>query len=50
MALKFYSSVKESIKTKVRKLRGLIPTFGDVTEEEMVGTELLFSFQMLLFS
>ena len=37
MALKFYTSVTKGLKLKVRKFRGLIGTFVEVTEEKQVG-------------
>ena len=37
IALKFYISVANGLKLKVRKFWGLIPTFVEVTEEKLVG-------------
>ena len=37
LSLTFYSSVAEGPKLKVRKFGGLIPMFGEVTGEKMVG-------------
>ena len=34
--LKFYTSVAKGIKQKVRKFRGLIPTFVEVTGEKLL--------------
>ena len=36
VALKFYTSVTKGLKLKVRKFRGLIGTFVEVTEEKQV--------------
>ena len=41
MALKFYTSVTKGFKLKVRKFYRLIPTFVEVTGENLVGS--LFS-------
>ena len=41
MALKFDTSVAKELKLKVRKFRGLIPTFVEVTEEKLVGGTFL---------
>ena len=41
MASKFYISVAERLKLKVRKFWWLIPTFVDVTGEELVGLDFL---------
>ena len=35
--LKFYTSVAKGLKLKVRRFWGLIPTFGEVTGEKLVG-------------
>ena len=35
--MKFYTSIEEGSKLKGRKFWGLIPTFGEVTEENLVG-------------
>ena len=35
--MKFYTSVAEGSKLKGRKFWGLIPTFAEVTEENLVG-------------
>ena len=35
MILKFYSSVTKGLKLKVKKFLGLIPTFGEVTVENV---------------
>ena len=35
--LKFYTSVAKGFKLKVRKFWGLIPTFAEVTGENLVG-------------
>ena len=40
MALKFYTSVAKSLKLKVRKIWGLIPTFVEVTGEKLVVASL----------
>ena len=37
MALKFYTSVANSLKVKARKPLGLIPMFEEVTGEKLVG-------------
>ena len=37
MALKFYISVANRFKLKVRKFRGLVILFVEVTEEKLVG-------------
>ena len=37
MTLKFYTSVAKGLKLKVRKSRGLIPVFVEVTGEKLVG-------------
>ena len=37
MVLKFYTSVENGFKLKVRKFWGLIPTFVEVTGEKLVG-------------
>ena len=37
MALKFYTSVANGSKLKVRKFYGLVSTFGKVTGETLVG-------------
>ena len=39
--LKFYTSVAKGLKLKVRKFWGLIPTFVEVTGEELVGRVFL---------
>ena len=45
MALKFYTSVKNVLKLKIRKFRELIPTFVEVTENKLVkGNFLPLSF------
>ena len=36
---KFYTIVTKVLKLKVRKFWGLIPTFAEVTEENLVGWE-----------
>ena len=36
MALKSYTTVAKGVKLKVRKSRGLISTFAEVTEEKLV--------------
>ena len=36
MALKFYTSAAKGLKLKVRKFRGLIPSFVEVTREKLV--------------
>ena len=41
--LKFYASVVKDSKLKVRKFRGLVPTFVEVTWEELVGSGSLFA-------
>ena len=41
MALKFYNGVAKGFKLKVRKFYRLIPTFVEVTRENLVGS--LFS-------
>ena len=38
--LKFYTSVENGLKLKVRKFWGLIPTFVEVTAEKLVGGDL----------
>ena len=38
--LKFYTSVANGLKLKVRKIWGLIPTFIEVTGEKLVGRGL----------
>ena len=35
--MKFYTSIEEGSKLKGRKFWGLIPTFAEVTEENLVG-------------
>ena len=35
MALKIYSSLSKELKVKVRELRVLVPTFGEVTGEKL---------------
>ena len=35
--LKFYTSVAQGLKLKVRKFWGLIPTFTEVTEQKLVA-------------
>ena len=40
--LKFYTSVAKRLKLKVRKFKGLIPTFVEVTGEKLVGRGALF--------
>ena len=35
--LKFYTSVAKELKLKVRKFRGRIPTFSEVTGEKLLG-------------
>ena len=35
--LKFFSSMAKVLKLKVRKIRGLIPTFVEVTGKKLVG-------------
>ena len=37
MVLKFYTSVAKRLKLKVRKFKGLISTFVEVTEEKWYG-------------
>ena len=37
MVMKFYNSVVNGLKLKVRKFWGLIPTFVEVTVEKLVG-------------
>ena len=37
MDLKFYTSVEKELKLKVIKFLWLIPTFGEVTWEKLVG-------------
>ena len=37
MNLKFYASVTKGLNIKVRKFRGLVPTFLEVTGEKLVG-------------
>ena len=41
MALKFDSSRVKGLKLKFRKFLGLIPTFGDVAGEKLVGEGFL---------
>ena len=41
MALKFHISVANRFKLKVRKFRGLVILFVEVTEEKLVGGGLL---------
>lgn len=41
MAVEFYSSTAKVLKLKVRKFLGLIPTFGDVAGEKLVGEGFL---------
>ena len=36
MVLKFYTSVERRLKLKVKKFLGLIPTFVEVTEKNLV--------------
>ena len=40
MALKFYTSLTKGLKLKVRTFERLIPTFVEVTGEELVGGDL----------
>ena len=37
MTFNVYTSVAKGLKLKVRKFQGLIPTFVDVTRENLVG-------------
>ena len=37
MALTFYTSLTKGLKLKVRKFWGLIPTFGEIAGEKLVG-------------
>ena len=41
MSRKFYNSVAERLKLKVRKFWGLIATFVDVTAEKLVAGDIL---------
>ena len=41
MVLKFYPSVAKGLKLKVKNFWGLIPTFIEVTGEELVGPLIL---------
>ena len=41
MALKFNTSVAEELKLKVKKFLGLIPTFVEVTGENLVGVDMI---------
>ena len=38
MTLKFYSSVAKGLKLKVEKFSGIIPMFGEVIGEKLVGS------------
>ena len=40
MALKFYTSMTQVLKLKVRKFLGINPTFVEVTGEKLVGGPL----------
>ena len=41
MALIFYDNVAKGLKLKIRKFRGVILTFGEVTREKLVGREII---------
>ena len=41
MVLKFYSSVAVGLKLKVRKFKGLFPTFVEVTKKKLIGWAFL---------
>ena len=43
MNLKFYTSVAKGLKLKVRKFYGLVPTYVEVTGENLVGRGGLFA-------
>ena len=40
MVFKFYSIDAKGLKVKVRKFWGLVPAFGQVTEEKMIEARL----------
>ena len=37
MALKFYCRVAKGLRLKLSKFSGLMPTFGEVTGEQLIG-------------
>ena len=49
MALKFNTSVAKELKLKVKKFLGLIPTFVEVTGENLVGVDRIKRRNVALF-
>ena len=49
MALKFNTSVAKELKLKVKKFLGLIPTFVEVTGENLVGVDMIKRRNVALF-
>ena len=47
MDLKFYSSLAKGLKLKLRKFLGIIPTFTEVTEENLVWGGRGFKFKKI---